>query len=106
MSPKERKIKHIMGLHFPYPAVSTGEEWAPLLHQSLKKKHGKVIQVKVDEFRPEVTFADGTVYVVDDYGIGYHGTGSYSFAEFLRAAGFNVSQEKVAKMKPPVILKH
>jgi len=107
MAQKERKgVKHISALSFPYPAVSTGEEWAPILHQNLTKKHGKIIEVKVSEFRPEITFADGTVYVVDDYGIGYHGTGSYSFAAFLQAAGFKVSQEKVAKMKPPIILKH
>lgn len=107
MAQKERKgIKHIRALDFPYPAVATGEEWAPILHQKLTERHGKIIEVKVSGFRPEVTFSDGTVYLLDDYGIGYHGTGSYSFAAFLQAAGFKVSRQKVAKMKPPIILKH
>jgi len=101
-----KAIKHIRALDFPYPAVATGEEYASILHQKLTKKHGKVTKVKVSEFRPEVTFADGTVYVMDDYGIGYHGTGSYSFTAFLQAAGWKVSNEEVAKMKPPITLEH
>lgn len=105
VSAGRKRIKHIRALDFPYPAVATGEEWAPILHQKLTKKHGKVIEVKVSEFRPEATFADGTVYVLDDYGIGYHGTGSYSFAAFLQAAGFKISGERVAKMQPPITLK-
>lgn len=105
ISAGRKRIKRIRALDFPYPAVATGEEWAPILHQKLTKKHGKVTEVKVSEFRPEVTFADGTVYVLDDYGIGYHGTGSYSFAAFLQAAGFKISREKVAEMQPPITLK-
>jgi hypothetical protein len=97
-------MKHIRGLDFPYPEVATGEEWAPILHQNLTKKHGKIIQVKVSESRPEVAFSDGTVYFLDDYGIGYRGTGSYSFAAFLQAAGFDISREEIAKMQAPITL--
>jgi len=100
---RERK-RIIRALDFPYPAVATGEEWAPILHQKLTEKHGKVIEVNVPGFTPEVTFADGTVYELEDYGIGYYGTGARSFAAFLQAAGFKVSREKVAKMKPPIHL--
>jgi hypothetical protein len=107
VSPGSKRTKHIRGLDFPYPEVTTGEEWATILHQNLTEKHGKIIQVKVSESgaSPEVTFSNGTVYVLDDYGIGYHGTGSYSFAVFLQAAGFRVSKKKVAEMQAPITLK-
>lgn len=107
-SPRGKRKKHIRGLDFPYPEVATGEEWAPILYRNLTKQHGKIIHVEVSGFghSPEVAFSDGKVYVLDDYGIGYRGAGSHSFAAFLKAAGFNISKEEVVTRRTPITLQH
>lgn len=83
------------------------EEMAERNALELTAQHGEVLQV---ELKPneeiEVTFAGGVKVILGSiFRFGYRGTGATCFVVWLRTAGFEVTDDDVARMKAPLTLK-
>lgn len=71
----------------------------------LMRKHGKPIEICIaGNHDILVVFKDGTRYILGGFTIGYRGTGPDYTKAFLDAAGFDVSIDEIAEMRPPVTL--
>ncbi len=71
----------------------------------LMEEHGKPAEICIagnHDFR--VLFPDGSRHVLGGFTVGYRGTGPDYTQRFLDAAGFNITKEEIAEMKPPITL--
>ncbi len=82
-------------------SVSLGN--ADTLFRRLGKPKEIHIPVLVDEVW--AVFADSSHYVFGAFGIGYVGTRPSNFNIFLDKAGFRISSDEIAEMRPPCTLK-
>lgn len=87
-----------------------------LIACKLRKKHGQLIEVRCldDPTRIELVYADGHGISIAEHSghpditmmkFGYRGTGPDCFYAFLNEAGFIISLEEIANIKPPYTLK-
>jgi len=75
--------------------------------RDLIAEHGEVVEVNLDTSGEiEAIFADGHRQVLEPmFKFGYEGTGPMCFAAWLRAAGFEATEEDVAEMRAPLTLR-
>jgi hypothetical protein len=73
--------------------------------RKLIKLHGRPIEICiVANHDIRVIFNDGSRYILGGFTVGYYGTGPDYTKIFLDIAGFNISIDEIAEMKPPVTL--
>jgi len=74
----------------------------------LIQTQGKPVEICIGEYDGfssiRVLFKDGSRYVLGGFTVGYRGTGPDYTKQFLDAAGFDISIDEIAEMKPPVTL--
>jgi hypothetical protein len=71
----------------------------------LMQRHGKPVEICIaGDHDIRVLFTDGSRYILGGFTVGYRGTGPDYTERLLDAAGFNVSIDEIAEMKPPVTL--
>jgi len=71
----------------------------------LMEEHGKPAEISIagnNDFH--VLFPDGSRYILGGFTVGYRGTGPDYTKRFLDAAGFNITMDEIAEMKPPITL--
>lgn len=69
----------------------------------LVSQYGKPVSVLiVANHDIRVTFRNGATYILGGFTVGYHGTGPDYTLRMLHQAGFDVSSDEIAGMKPPV----
>lgn len=75
--------------------------------RELISQYGEVVQVNLKESKEiEVVFQGGQTATLGSlFKFGYQGTGPTCFAVWLRAAGFDVTNEAVAAMTAPKTLR-
>jgi hypothetical protein len=73
--------------------------------QSLMQVHGKPVKIQIAaDHDVRLWFRDGTRFILGGFTVGYRGTGPSYTQRLLNAAGFPVSLDEIAEMKPPVTL--
>ncbi|MBU0494408.1 MAG: hypothetical protein KKB13_21370, partial [Chloroflexi bacterium] len=70
----------------------------------LMQRHGQPVEICITDDDVRVLFGNGSRYVLGGFTVGYRGTGPDFAKRFLDAAGFDVSMDDIAGMKPPVTL--
>lgn len=71
----------------------------------LMRQYGKPVEICIaGNHDIRVLFKDGSRYTLGGFTVGYRGTGPDYTKAFLDAAGFDVSIDSVAEMRPPVTL--
>jgi len=71
----------------------------------LMQRHGKPVEICIaGDHDIRVLFEDGSRYILGGFTVGYRGTGPDYTERLLNAAGFNISIDEIAEMKPPVTL--
>jgi len=71
----------------------------------LMRKHGKPVEICIaGNHDIRISFEDGARYILGGFTVGYRGTGPDYCKAFLNAAGFSVSIDEIAEMRPPVTL--
>jgi hypothetical protein len=85
-----------------------------LISCKLRKKHGALIEVRCLPQRTDLIYKDGHGISFAEHSghpditmmkYGYRGTGPDCFYAFLNEAGFSISLEEIAAIKPPYTLK-
>ena len=85
--------------HFSqYPDVSLRKA------QELMQIHGKPARIDIAENEITVLFKDNTRFILGGFAVGYKGTGPDFARRFLEEAGFDISKDDIAAMRPPVTL--
>jgi hypothetical protein len=85
--------------HFSqYPDVSLRKA------QELMQIHGKPVEIGIAESEITVIFKDNTRFILGGFTVGYKGTGPDFTKRFLDEAGFDISKDDIAAMKPPITL--
>ena len=82
------------------------EEAATQNAKEMIQKYGNVLEVTLDGGEVEVLFEKGVLATLGSlFRYGYSGTGSICLATWLRTAGFSVTDQGVATMKAPKVLR-
>lgn len=85
--------------HFSqYPDVSLRKA------QELMQIHGKPVEIGITENEIMVIFKDNTRFILGGFAVGYKGTGPDYTKRLLDEAGFDLSKDDIAAMKPPITL--
>jgi hypothetical protein len=73
--------------------------------QELMRRYGKPVEICIaGNHDIRVLFKDGSRYILGGFTVGYRGTGPDHTKSFLDAAGFDISIDSIADMRPPVTL--
>jgi hypothetical protein len=86
------------GYFSQYPDVSLSKA------RELIQIHGKPIEIGIAKNEITVLFKDNTRFILGGFTVGYKGTGPDFTKRFLDEAGFDISKDDIAAMKPPVNL--
>lgn len=71
----------------------------------LMRRYGRPVEICIaGNHDIRVLFKDGSRYILGGFTVGYHGTGPDYTKAFLDAAGFDISIDSIADMRPPVTL--
>ena len=71
----------------------------------LMQTHGKPTEICIaGDHDIRVLFKDGSKYMLGGFTVGYRGTGPDYTQRFLDAAGFEITMDEIAEMKPPITL--
>ncbi len=71
----------------------------------LMRQYGRPVEICIaGDHDIRVLFKDGTRYILGGFTVGYRGTGPDYTKAFLDAAGFDISIDSIADMRPPVTL--
>jgi len=71
----------------------------------LMRQYGRPVEICIaGDHDIRVLFKDGTRYILGGFAVGYRGTGPDYTKAFLDAAGFDISIDSIADMRPPVTL--
>ena len=85
--------------HFSdYPDVSLRKA------QELMRIHGKPLEIAISDNDFTLSFKDNTRFILGGFAVGYRGTGPDFAKRFLDEAGFTISLDEIADMKPPLTL--
>jgi hypothetical protein len=73
--------------------------------RELMRCHGEPVEICIaGNHDIRVVFRDGSRYILGGFTVGYRGTGPDYTKAFLQAAGFDISIDEIAEMRPPVTL--
>ena len=73
--------------------------------QELMRRYGRPVEICIaGNHDIRVLFKDGSRYILGGFTVGYRGTGPDYTKAFLDAAGFDISIDSIADMRPPVTL--
>jgi hypothetical protein len=71
----------------------------------LMRRYGRPVEICIaGNHDIRVLFKDGSRYILGGFTVGYRGTGPDYTKAFLYAAGFDISIDSIANMRPPVTL--
>jgi hypothetical protein len=71
----------------------------------LMQRYGRPVEICIaGNHDIRVLFKDGSRYILGGFTVGYYGTGPDYTKAFLGAAGFDISIDNIADMRPPVTL--